>query len=97
MVVEEIQNIRGEFPVLALLNCADPKSSAENTEARDALGDFPLMSAMKSQLGRRKSYALAATQGLSVLEYKDKSGKKDSKAIAEVKALMKEIFKGENK
>ena len=88
-LIDEVASIRrGEFPVYAILNCADPNDSADNREAVQALTDFPNIQLLGCPLCRRKAYATASGFGLGVSELKVK----DSKAIAEVRRLVKAIF-----
>ena len=91
-LIDEVALVRGEFPVYAILNCADPlANSADNLDSIHAIEDFPNMTLLDCPLCRRKSYANASGFGLCVTELKTK----DYKAIAEVKKLVQAIFKDE--
>lgn len=87
LLIDEVNINREEFPVYAILNCADP-NSADNREAEAVLNDYPKMQFLDCPLGRRKAFANASGFGLSVMELK----KVDPKAVAEVKKLVKAIF-----
>jgi chromosome partitioning protein len=79
---------RSELPAYAILNCADPNTSADNREAVAALEDYPNIKYLDCPLCRRKSFATASGFGLSVAELKTK----DPKALAEVNNLVMAIF-----
>ena len=91
-LITEVQDFRDTFPVLAFLNSADPQNSRDNVEAEEALQDFPQMTFIDTPIRRRKSIANACGMGLGVDEIRPK----DPKAIAEVRALLDQIFGKEN-
>jgi chromosome partitioning protein len=86
-LIQETQDIRGEFPVYAVLNNADATGN-DNTEAIEALEDYPLLQYIDCPIKRRKSIATSAGKGLSVLEYSPK----DQKASEEIQTLVDRIF-----
>lgn len=87
-LIRRTPNVRDQMRVLAVLNNADPQGQ-DNDDAVAAVADFPEMTYIDTPIKRRKSIANAAGQGLSVLEYSPK----DPKAIAEITALVDEVFK----
>ena len=90
-LIHEVNIFRKKNPLrgLALLNSADPNlSSLENIEAKQAVDDHPELTALETQLCRRKAFATASGFGLSVSEMKIK----DKKAIHEVQSLLSEVF-----
>jgi chromosome partitioning protein len=88
-LVDEARAIRDGLRAFAVLNCADPgESSSDNAEAAEAVADFPQIELLATPLRRRKSYANAAGQGLSVLELKPA----DKKAVDELSTLISTLF-----
>ena len=87
-LVKEAFETRDEFPVYALLNSADASNTADNTDAQEAVREFPEMTLLPCSLGRRKAFATASGFGLSVSELKVK----DRKAISEINALLDAVF-----
>lgn len=86
-IVEEARAIR-DVDVRALLTMSDPHPAAtDNAEALAAVPES--FSRLTTTIGRRKSIADAAGQGLSVLELPPS---RDPKAAAEFKALLAELF-----
>jgi chromosome partitioning protein len=71
----------------AMLNAADPRGQ-DNEDAAAAVAEYPLRY-IDAQLGRRKAFANAAGQGLSVNEL---GGSKDPKASTELAALYDAVF-----
>jgi chromosome partitioning protein len=87
-LIDEVRSLRGDFPALALLNMADPGEHAtDNRDAAAYVANFPQLRFMSTVLRRRKAFANAAAQGLSVAE----SRPRDAKAIGEVVDLMTEL------
>jgi chromosome partitioning protein len=71
------------------LNCADPgTASADNADAAAALADYPQLTHLDAPIRRRKAFANAVGQGLSVEEYHPRDGK----ACDELATLMKMVF-----
>lgn len=89
-LVEEARELRDEkLKCYAVLNFADPGEQAPaNLQAAKAIKDLPQLKYLPTPLRRRKAYASAAGQGLSVLELKPR----DPKAIAELTALLDRLF-----
>lgn len=88
-LVDDVRSVRDGLRAVAILNCADPgESSTDNAEAAAAVADVPQFEYLDTPIRRRKSFANAAGQGLSVLELKPV----DKKATEELKALVKALF-----
>lgn len=88
-LVDEARSVRDGLRALAILNCADPgEASTDNAEAAAAVADVPQFEYLPTPLRRRKAFANAAGQGLSVLEIKPQ----DIKASDELKALVSALF-----
>jgi chromosome partitioning protein len=63
-------------------------SGKDNTDAAAAVSDFPNLALLDTPIRRRKAFANAAGDGLSVLEHEPA----DTKARAELTALVNAIF-----
>jgi chromosome partitioning protein len=88
-LVDEARSVRDGLRAYAVLNCADPgDTSTDNTEAAAAVADVPQFEYLPTPIRRRKAFANAAGQGLSVLELKPPDGK----AKAELNALISILF-----
>jgi len=88
-LVDEARAVRDGLHVFAVLNCADPgEQSTDNTEAAEAVADFPQINGLLPPLRRRKAYANAAGHGMSVLELKPF----DRKAVDELTTLVECVF-----
>lgn len=88
-LVDEARSVRDGLRAFAVLNCADPgEASTDNAEAAAAVADVPQFEYLPTPLRRRKAFANAAGQGLSVLEIKPQ----DIKASDELKALISALF-----
>jgi len=88
-LVDEARSVRDGLRAIAVLNCADPgEHSTDNIDAAAAVADVPQFEYLATALRRRKAFANAAGQGLSVLEIKPQ----DSKASNELKELIKALF-----
>jgi chromosome partitioning protein len=84
-LVEEARSVRDGLRAYAVLNCADAgDTSKDNEQAAKAVADVPGFEYLDAPIRRRKSFANAAGQGLSVLEWNPK----DKKAIDELNALV---------
>jgi chromosome partitioning protein len=89
VLVDEARSVRDGLRAFAVLNCADPGDvSIDNTEAAEAVADVPQFEYLITPIRRRKSFANAAGQGLSVLELKPG----DKKAKDELNALVNVLF-----
>lgn len=88
-LVDEARSVRDGLKAYAVLNCADAgEQSTDNEEAALAVLDVPQFSYLATPIRRRKAFANAAGQGLSVLEFTPK----DKKACDELKMLLKKLF-----
>lgn len=88
-LVDEARSVRDGLRAFAILNCADPgEVSTDNVEAAEAVADLPQFEYLATPIRRRKSFANAAGQGLSVLEFKPS----DKKAINELNELVRILF-----
>jgi chromosome partitioning protein len=88
-LVDEARSVRDGLRAVAILNCADPgETSVDNIEAAQAVSGVPQFEYLATPIRRRKAFANAAGQGMSVLE---KSG--DKKAAEEMSALISALFK----
>ena len=88
-LIDEARAVRDGLRAFAVLNCADPgEASTDNADAAAAVADFPQFELLQTPVRRRKSFANAAGQGLSVLEVKPA----DKKACDEINALVNALF-----
>lgn len=88
-LVDEARSVRDGLRAVAILNCADSgDTSTDNIDAADAVADVPQFEYLPTPIRRRKAFANAAGQGLSVLELKPV----DKKAIDELNALISVLF-----
>lgn len=89
LLVDEARSVRDGLRAFAVLNCADPgEHSTDNADAAAAVADVPQFEYLTTPLRRRKAFANAAGQGLSVLEIKPQ----DTKAADELKSLVMTLF-----
>lgn len=89
ILVDEARSVRDGLRAFAILNCADPgESSTDNIEAAEAVADVPQFEYLEAPIRRRKAFANAAGQGLSVLEIKPG----DKKAKEELNTLIRILF-----
>ena len=88
-LIDEARAVRDGLRAFAVLNCADPGEAAtDNADAAAAVANLPQFEFLQTPIRRRKSFANAAGQGLSVLEAKPL----DRKACDEINALMSALF-----
>lgn len=88
-LVDEARSVRDGLRAFAVLNCADPgEASTDNAEAAEAVQDVPQFEYLPTPIRRRKVFANAAGQGLSVLEFTPK----DRKACDELDAMLSALF-----
>lgn len=88
-LVDEARSVRDGLRAVAVLNCADTgDTSTDNAEAAAAVANVPQFEYLDTPIRRRKAFANAAGQGLSVLEMKPL----DRKACDELKALIEVLF-----
>jgi chromosome partitioning protein len=86
-LVEEVRSLGKELKAYAVLNLADIQGQ-DNRDAAAALADFPGIQLLDTPIRRRKAFANAAGEGMSVLE----SEPADPKARTEVQALVNAIY-----
>ena len=88
-LIDEARSVRDGLRAFAVLNCADPgEASTDNADAAAAVAGVPQFEYLATPIRRRKSFANAAGQGLSVLEIKPS----DKKANDEFNALLTALF-----
>lgn len=88
-LIDEVRSVRDGLRAVAVLNCADSGDiSIDNKEAAEAVADYPQFEYLATPIRRRKSFANAAGQGLSVLELKPT----DKKAVHELNTLINLLF-----
>ncbi len=87
-LIDEMRTAKPELRAYAVLNKIDSRGS-DNTEAKEFLGETDSITLIEAALGHRKSFANAASKGLSVVEYKPV----DEKAIKEVNELFEILTK----
>jgi len=88
-LVDEARSVRDGLRAVAILNCADPgEASTDNADAAAAVAEIPQFEYLDTPIRRRKAFANAAGQGLSVLELKPA----DKKASDELNALVSALF-----
>lgn len=86
-VIEEARSLNEELKAVAFLNCADHVGH-DNDEAAELLKTRQHFTLIDTSLGNRKAFANAASDGLSVIEYRPE----DEKAVEEIRALYKRVF-----
>lgn len=88
-LLEEVRSLRDGLRAYAVLNCADPgNASADNADAAAALADHPQLARLDAPVRRRKAFANAVGQGLSVEELVPR----DAKACEELATLVHMLF-----
>lgn len=88
-LIDEARSVRDGLRAFAVLNCADPgEVSSDNADAAAAVAQVPQFEYLATPIRRRKSFANAAGQGLSVLEIKPA----DKKASEELNSLLSILF-----
>lgn len=88
-LVDEARSLRDGLQAFAVLNLADPgELSVDNTEAAAAVAGVPQFTYLPTPIRRRKAFANAGGQGLSVQEL----APRDPKACHELAALMESAF-----
>lgn len=86
-ILELVRTTNPSLRARVMLSCADAVGK-DNAAAAKALAGYPGIEYQDTPVSRRKSIAVAAAQGLSVLELKPK----DKKAIAEIQYFCDSIF-----
>lgn len=87
-LVEGARSTRDGLRALAIINLADPGTSADNTDAAAALADFSAFEVTTVQLVRRKAFAAAAAHGMGI----DELSPGDPKATSELEALVSMVY-----
>jgi chromosome partitioning protein len=87
-LVDEACSVRDGLRVYAVLNAADPGVSSDNADAAAALADFPQLQLLDAPIRRRKAFANAVGEGLSV----DELNPRDPKACDELVTLVRMVF-----
>lgn len=85
-MVEEMKPANPSLRAYAVLNGVDAQGS-EGDEAKQYIEETEVLSLLNAPIGRRKAFRKAASQGLSVVEYKPA----DQKAIKEIKTLFEAL------
>lgn len=86
-LIHDARAVNPGLRAVAVLSCAD-STGTDNKDAVEALEDFPELIYLDAPISRRKAFANAAGNGLSVLE----ATPKDEKAMAEIKRLVDAVF-----
>jgi chromosome partitioning protein len=86
-LVEDAHTANESLRARAVLNAADPGQSVDNVEAAAAIGDFPRLTLIDAPIRRRKAFANATGQGLSI----DELLVPDRKASKELSSLLDAI------
>jgi chromosome partitioning protein len=81
-LIDEMRTAKPDLRAYAVLNKTDSRGS-DNDEAKEFLAETNSIVLVDATLGHRKSFANAASKGLSVVEFKPA----DDKAIGEITAL----------
>ncbi len=90
-MIEEIRTVNAGLNSYAFLNHTDPAGQGtDNQDAADMLRDVSTLKFLDAPLGRRKAYAHAATQGLSVTELVRPH--RNQQAINEIMTLYAYVF-----
>jgi chromosome partitioning protein len=88
-LVDEASSVRDGLRCFAVMNQADPgERSSDNAEAAAAVAEVPQFTYLPSPIRRRKAFSNAGGAGLAVAEL----APRDSKACAELEALIKHLF-----
>jgi chromosome partitioning protein len=67
-LVDGARATRDGLRAMAVINLADPGTSADNTDAAAALADFTALEVLGTNLVRRKAFAAAAAHGMGIDE-----------------------------
>lgn len=91
-LVREARELNENLRAVAVLNGADA-GGKDNGEALQALAQIPGIEVLPHCIGRRKAFPNAASAGLSVLEYVDRSNPEGvAKARVEINSLLSSLF-----
>lgn len=91
-LVEEGRALNPDLRAYAFLNRADARGG-DNAAAAEIIRDQSALEFLTASLGNRKSYARAATSGLSVIELRPA----DPKAVEEIESLFAVVGRGKRK
>ena len=91
-LVEEGRAVNPDLRAYAFLNRADARGG-DNAAAAEIIRDQSVLEFLPASLGNRKSFARAATSGLSVVELRPT----DEKAIEEIGSLFGVVARGKRK
>lgn len=86
-LIDEARAFNKGLRAFAFLNSADPRGH-DNEDAAELLKDKPQFIFTNTPIVNRKAFSNAATDGLSVVEWKPE----DEKAIEEIQALYRYLF-----
>lgn len=86
-MVNEIKAVNPSLVCLAVINQADARGS-DNEEVMEILKECNEIQCLEHSIGHRKAFGNAATDGLSVVEMKDK----DRKAVEEIRNLYEYVY-----
>jgi len=86
-LIHEIKAVNPELACLAVVNQADSRGS-DNEDAIEILKECSEIQCLDHAIGYRKAFGNAASDGLSVVEMKDK----DKKAVEEIRKLHDHIY-----
>jgi chromosome partitioning protein len=87
-LIEGARSTRDGLRAVAVINLADPGTSADNNDAATAVADFGALEVLSSHLVRRKAFAAAAAHGMGI----DELAPIDPKASNELQALVSAVF-----
>lgn len=88
-LIDEARSQRDDLSAYAVLNLADPgHQSTDNQDAIEALTETPQLTYLDTPIRRRKAFANAAGQGISVCE----SRPRNKDACAELELLVASVF-----
>ncbi len=86
-LLDEVRTVNPNLRAWAFINRADP-SGTDNLDAMQLISDTPNIDLIPPQIGDRKAFPNAHTQGLGVIESKPR----DPKAVGEVEELNRYCF-----
>jgi chromosome partitioning protein len=86
-MISEIKAINQKLISVALINQADAKGQ-DNKDAIDVISECPDLHCIPLQIGYRKAFGNAASEGLGVIELKVE----DKKAVQEIKDLYEHLY-----
>lgn len=87
-LINDMRKVNNNLNCLAFINQADP-TGKDNLAAIQMLSEYSEIKCFTSPICLRKSFSNAFAEGLSIIELKTQ----DEKAICEMKALYKAIYK----